>query len=53
LFCQTIYQNGYNSTDRAVHGAETKKNNFADEAEPCQTEQKRGNALMSVIDDKM
>ena len=36
LFCQTIYQNGYSSTHRAVHGAEAPKKGFMGEVEPCQ-----------------
>jgi hypothetical protein len=29
LFCQTIYQNGFGSSDGVVHGAEGKKNGCA------------------------
>ena len=32
-----IYQNGYNSTHRAIHGAEAPKKSFMGEVEPCQT----------------
>jgi hypothetical protein len=35
LFCETIYQHGSSSTDRAVHGAEALKNGFTGEVEPC------------------
>jgi len=44
LFCQTVYQNGFSSTDRAVHGAKALKNSFTGEVEPCQTRPKE--ALM-------
>jgi hypothetical protein len=37
LFCQTTYQNGSSSTDKVIYGAETKKNSFNGEMEPCQT----------------
>jgi hypothetical protein len=36
LFCQTVYQNGSSSTDRAVYGAKTPKNSFTSEVESCQ-----------------
>jgi hypothetical protein len=37
LFCQTIYQNGSNSTDGAIHGAKALENGFTSEVELCQT----------------
>ena len=40
LFYQTIYQNGYSSADRAIHGVEASKNSFIGEVEPCQTRSK-------------
>jgi hypothetical protein len=41
LFCQTIYQNGSNSTDGTVQGAEAQKLGFTGELEPCQIGPKR------------
>jgi hypothetical protein len=45
LFCQTIYQNGSNFTDRAIYGAEAQKT--ASLAKLCQTGSKN-NALVET-----
>ena len=38
LFCQMIYQNDSNSTDKASYGAQVQKNGSSDEVKPCQNE---------------